>query len=146
MNKIVIFIVALVLLGLGGFAFIQQKNKALYGSYENANPTESVSTTSTETIVTTTTSTPTPTPTPTPTAPRLTKEEVAKHNSTSSCYSIINSGVYDLTSWVAKHPGGQSAILGICGKDGTSAFMSQHGGGQKQIDLLATFKIGALVQ
>lgn len=72
--------------------------------------------------------------------------DVAGHKDAASCWSIVNGGVYDLTSWIGKHPGGDKAILGICGKDGSSAFNSQHGGMQKQISLLATFKIGELAK
>lgn len=142
MNKIVISIVALVLIGLGGFAFVQQKNKA-----DTSNGSYNTTDTATSTVETTSETTPTETtPTPTPTAPKLTAEEVAKHTDKSSCYTIINESVYDLTAWIAKHPGGEKGILSICGKDGTAAFMGKHGGGQKQIDLLATFRIGALVK
>lgn len=52
-----------------------------------------------------------------------TMAEVATANSAENCLSVINSKVYNLTEWIKKHPGGQKAILGICGKDGTEAFM-----------------------
>src|SRR4051812_31804730 len=73
-----------------------------------------------------------------------TLDEVSKHPNATSCWSAINGGVYDLTDWIAKHPGGSEAILSICGKDGSEAFNAQHGGQQKQADILATFKIGEL--
>lgn len=72
--------------------------------------------------------------------------EVLTHKDASSCWTAINGNVYDLTSWVSKHPGGQEAILGICGKDGSIAFNGQHGETKKQADILATFKIGSLSQ
>jgi cytochrome b involved in lipid metabolism len=71
-----------------------------------------------------------------------TKEEVAAHKDASSCWTIIRTEVYELTNWIKQHPGGAQAILGLCGKDGTVAFESQHGGSQKQEDVLSTFKIG----
>lgn len=74
----------------------------------------------------------------------FTKEELAKHADVSSCYSSINGFVYDLTAWISKHPGGKTAILSICGKDGSSAFNGQHGGKEKQEVKLETFKIGTL--
>ena len=70
--------------------------------------------------------------------------QVAVHKDVSSCWSAVNDNVYDLTSWVAKHPGGEGAILSICGKNGSAAFNGKHDGAQKQADILATFKIGAL--
>lgn len=76
----------------------------------------------------------------------LTLEEVAKHNNADSCYSAIRGSVYDLTSWVYRHPGGSARILSICGKDGTSAFTTQHAGEPRPEQMLATFKIGELVK
>ena len=55
-------------------------------------------------------------------------EAVAQHSSKESCWSVIDGKVYDLTSWISKHPGGAGSILRICGVDGTAAFNSQHGG------------------
>jgi cytochrome b involved in lipid metabolism len=87
----------------------------------------------------------TPAETPAPTAAKeYTLAEVATHKNQTSCWSAINGKVYDLTSWIAEHPGGEGAILGICGKDGSAAFNGQHGGQQKQADVLATFMIGNL--
>jgi len=85
-------------------------------------------------------------PAPEPTAGTYTLAHVAPHNSATSCWSIINGGVYDLTSWIAKHPGGKQAILSLCGKDGSAAFNGQHEGGEKQAAMLVTLKIGTLVQ
>ena len=78
------------------------------------------------------TSTPKPTVTPEPTVTAgpvsVSKAEVAKNNSRSSCWVIIDGSVYDLTRWIAQHPGGASNILNLCGSDGTSAFEGMHGG------------------
>ena len=87
----------------------------------------------------------TPTPvTPTPVTPGYTKEEVAQHATESSCWSIVNGDVYDLTSYISKHPGGSRNILRICGKDGTSAFEGQHGGESRPERTLEGYKIGPL--
>jgi len=69
---------------------------------------------------------------------------VAKHADQLSCWSAVNGNVYDLTSWIAQHPGGEGAILSICGKDGSAAFNNQHGGQGRPEAILQTFKIGAL--
>lgn len=76
----------------------------------------------------------------------LTVAVVATHNNASSCYTIIDGNVYDLTKWIPQHPGGQAAILSLCGHDGTAAFHGQHDDAKKQADILATFKIGVLVK
>lgn len=71
-------------------------------------------------------------------------EDVAEHNTSSDCWAIINSGVYDLTSWISRHPGGERAIEGLCGKDGSAAFNGQHGGGASQEAILVELKVGVL--
>lgn len=68
--------------------------------------------------------------------------EVATHDTAGDCWAIINGGVYDLTSWIPRHPGGERAIEGLCGKDGSAAFNGQHGGGEAQAAVLADLKVG----
>lgn len=70
--------------------------------------------------------------------------DISQHGSETSCWTIINGGVYDLSDWIGKHPGGKRAILSICGKDGSGAFNAQHGGAQLQQDILKGYKIGVL--
>lgn len=76
----------------------------------------------------------------------FTKAQVAAHASASSCYTTIGGFVYDLTSWIAQHPGGQSAILSLCGINGAATFNAQHGGQGNPAAELASLKIGTLVQ
>lgn len=78
------------------------------------------------------------------TASGYTMAQVAKHAGASSCWTAIGTSVYDLTSWVNAHPGGQQPILGLCGTDGTAAFTQQHGGQGKPEKELASFRIGPL--
>jgi len=73
-------------------------------------------------------------------------EEVAKHNSRESCWTVIRGEVYDLTQWIDKHPGGADKILALCGKDGTQAFEKKHGGQEKPEKALEQFEIGKLKQ
>lgn len=87
--------------------------------------------------------------TPTPaqvTVQTFTLTDIAKHNSASSCYSTINGSVYDLTSWISEHPGGERAILSLCGRDGSEAFDTKHSDDRRPAEELAHFKIGALAQ
>ena len=70
--------------------------------------------------------------------------EVRMHDGVASCWAAVNGKVYDLTSFVSKHPGGDQNILNICGKDGTAAFANQHEGDQKPNELLASFYLGDL--
>ncbi|HEX8591561.1 MAG TPA: cytochrome b5-like heme/steroid binding domain-containing protein, partial [Candidatus Paceibacterota bacterium] len=74
----------------------------------------------------------------------LSLEEVARHGSRADCWSAINGSVYDLTSWIPQHPGGEQAILILCGTDGSATFNAQHGGAARQQAILAGFKVGDL--
>jgi cytochrome b involved in lipid metabolism len=71
-------------------------------------------------------------------------EEVQTHNSKQSCWSVVRGKVYDLTSWISNHPGGEKAILNICGRDGTQFFEKQHGGKEKPEKILSQFEIGKI--
>lgn len=73
-----------------------------------------------------------------------TMSQLATHTTASSCWTAIDGSVYDLTSWIQAHPGGSQPILGLCGKDGSSAFTRQHSTDTKPHEMLATFKIGTL--
>jgi cytochrome b involved in lipid metabolism len=73
----------------------------------------------------------------------LSNAEIRTHNSKSDCWSIVNGNVYNLTSYVSSHPGGQSVIANICGKDGSSAFANQHGNQGKPNNVLSGFLLGA---
>lgn len=93
----------------------------------------------------TTTTVVTPQPTVQPgTSGGITLSQIAKHNSSTSCWSAINGSVYDLTSWIPNHPGGEQAILSMCGIDGSNAYNNQHGGSSKPARILGGFKIGTL--
>jgi cytochrome b involved in lipid metabolism len=70
--------------------------------------------------------------------------EVEMHKTVNSCWATISGKVYDLTTWIPKHPGGPDKILAICGKDGTEPFMSQHGKNSQIVAGLQTFYIGNL--
>jgi len=82
--------------------------------------------------------------TDTSTLKTFTAQEVVTHGNSSSCWTIINNEIYDLTSFIQNHPGGDKAILSLCGKNGTDAFTKQHGGQSKPENTLAKFVIGNL--
>lgn len=77
-------------------------------------------------------------------AKTYTMADVAAHKDAASCWSAIDGGVYDLTGWIGRHPGGSDAIFYLCGKDGSDAFNEQHGGQRRPARELDGFKIGAL--
>lgn len=79
-------------------------------------------------------------------AKTYTMADVAAHATKESCWSAVRGNVYDLTLWIGSHPGGERAIIGLCGKDGTSAFEARHGGSERPEETLASFQIGVLAQ
>lgn len=83
---------------------------------------------------------------PSPVSEDMILSQVAEHAARENCWTIINGNVYNLTSWIPNHPGGETAILQLCGKDGSQKFNGKHGGVAKQAAVLAGFKIGALDQ
>ena len=93
--------------------------------------------------------TPTPSPTPEPEMTRQTGYTMAKvkvNNSASSCWSVINGNVYNLTQWINSHPGGPSVIRGLCGVDGTSSFNGKHRGQGNPTATLASYLLGPLAK
>lgn len=96
-----------------------------------------------------TNSNPTPVVTPpttggTTTAKTYTLADIKLHNTRASCWTVVNGSVYDVTAWISQHPGGASAIIGMCGIDGSAAFNGQHGDQARPATELASFKIGVL--
>ncbi|MEM3067351.1 MAG: cytochrome b5-like heme/steroid binding domain-containing protein [Thermoplasmata archaeon] len=54
--------------------------------------------------------------------------ELALHNSETDCWVVYKGKVYDLTSWLDKHPGGVKPISKHCGTFGfEEAFIKKHG-------------------
>lgn len=87
----------------------------------------------------------TPTPEPIKTAAALyTMAKVRENDSASSCWSVINENVYNLTQWINSHPGGASVIRGLCGTDGTSSFNGRHRGQGNPTSTLAGYFLGPL--
>lgn len=79
-------------------------------------------------------------------AATYTAQDVATHNSASNCWTIVNSKVYNLTSYIASssHPGGTAAITGLCGIDSTAAFTAKHGSSAAANTALASLYLGDL--
>ena len=82
---------------------------------------------------------------PAETGPKTyTMAEVQAQAAAGKCWTVINAKVYDLSSWISKHPGGSAAIQSLCGINGTAKFTAMHGGATKQEAILATFLVGSL--
>lgn len=70
--------------------------------------------------------------------------DVQTHNTQANCWSTINGNVYDLSTWVSRHPGGAKPIIGLCGTDGSAIYNKQHGTAKRPTAALALLKIGRL--
>lgn len=86
-------------------------------------PTEPTTTQATPTSVQNVNRQVTKTPTPTPTVNLF--AEVPKHNNSNSCWMIIGGHIYDVTTYLGSHSGGDASILKYCGQDATTAFNTQ---------------------
>eukprot|EP00238_Polyblepharides_amylifera_P003040 CAMPEP_0196587688 /NCGR_PEP_ID=MMETSP1081-20130531/58279_1 /TAXON_ID=36882 /ORGANISM="Pyramimonas amylifera, Strain CCMP720" /LENGTH=99 /DNA_ID=CAMNT_0041909939 /DNA_START=227 /DNA_END=526 /DNA_ORIENTATION=+ len=74
----------------------------------------------------------------------LTKAEVAKHNTREDVWVILKDKVYDVSSYVEEHPGGD-AILNHAGEDSTAEFYGpQHP--SRVFDMIDEFYVGDLVK
>ncbi len=56
----------------------------------------------------------------------MTLAEVAKHDKPTDCYIAVHGKVYNVTSFLSKHPGGEERIMMYAGNDATFAFDNQN--------------------
>jgi len=69
--------------------------------------------------------------------------ELAKHNTAEDCYICISGRVFDVTTWLADHPGGVEVILDLAGKDATKEF-EEIGHSEYAVEVSEKFLIGNL--
>lgn len=144
-NKIIGIILTTVLLTAGVFMIVsdQQRAKESVSTPKVEIPTSVTSTSASVAPKSTTPSTTVSTP-KTTISSGYTAVQVALHASAADCWTIVNGNVYNLTSWISRHPGGERAILQMCGTDASSDFNEQHGGQGGPERILAGYKVGAL--
>ena len=134
MNKKLILVLLVLVVLAGGFYFFKSKsyNKS-YDMSENKISDSNMdnNSTSSSTIVEASSTI-------------YTIADISMHAPKDSCWSSIEGKVYDLTSWIGKHPGGDKAILSICGKDGSQTFDGKHGMDPKAKGVLPKFYLGDL--
>lgn len=75
---------------------------------------------------------------------QITMAEVKNHNSANDCWTVVDGMVYDVTSFVSRHPAGSSAIKEMCGVDASEDFMEEHMDQAEPMDWLDRLKIGEL--
>lgn len=113
-----ILIALVIILGVGGAIFIFTSSSDTNDSSSTKSSTTTPSSTTSETPNEQSTNTD---------ASNLTLSEVAKHNSKSDCWTVIDGIVYDITSYIPRHEGGDN-ILSACGVDGTDFFNGEKAG------------------
>ncbi|AIF70128.1 hypothetical protein PAP_08740 [Palaeococcus pacificus DY20341] len=72
----------------------------------------------------------------------LTLEEVSKHNQSNDCWIIVENKIYNVTSFLNIHPGGEDAIIPYCGTNATEVFFSKHD--QGAYETLQQYYIGRI--
>lgn len=73
-----------------------------------------------------------------------TPAQVAQHKTASNCWTIVGRGVYNLTPYVHRHPGGSRNITSLCGRNGTRSFQLMHAGSSNANSMLSSLRIGTL--
>lgn len=77
----------------------------------------------------------------------LTLDLVAQHSSANDCWIIVQGKVYNVTSFLPRHPGGTEILIPFCGRDASSGFDTKGGKGQHSASaqsLLRSFYVGDL--
>lgn len=74
-----------------------------------------------------------------------TSQQVGIHNVDADCWTIVNNKVYNVTSYLTLHPGGQAAINSLCGIDGSSLFNGKHTDNVNANNALAGLYVGDLI-
>ncbi|KAJ2159713.1 hypothetical protein GGF46_002838 [Coemansia sp. RSA 552] len=69
--------------------------------------------------------------------------DIAKHNSRDDIWIVVHGKVYDVTSFLDEHPGGEEVILEHAGIDATEAF-DDIGHSEDARELLEKYYIGQL--
>lgn len=77
-----------------------------------------------------------------PALPRISPVDLAKHNKKDDCWIAVAGKVYDVTPYLAEHPGGLASLIGGAGKDVTEDFEGIHS--PKAWAILKKYIIGTL--
>lgn len=73
----------------------------------------------------------------------LTYSEVSKHSTKKDLYVVIHDKVYNATTFVDEHPGGEEVLLDVGGQDATEAF-EDVGHSDEAREILEGLKVGTL--
>ena len=70
--------------------------------------------------------------------------EVARHSTATDCWTIVDGSVYNVTSFVSRHPAGPGDLDRMCGGDASDSFLGQHQGQAEPEEWLATLRLGTV--
>lgn len=78
--------------------------------------------------------------------PVLSASDVAQHNSSKSCYVTVGRKVYDVTSFLGDHPGGDDLILDWAGKDVSAILKDElsHTHSEAAYEILDDYLVGII--
>ncbi|CAG7837115.1 unnamed protein product [Allacma fusca] len=85
------------------------------------------------------------TETPMDDLPLFTLDDVSYHDTPNDCWMIIYDRIYDVSSFLTEHPGGDEIMLEYAGRDATLAFRSV-GHSNMAESLLKPYLMGILVE
>jgi len=71
-------------------------------------------------------------------------DEVRLHNTHKDCWTVVGDSVYDVTSFVGRHPAGSPAIKEMCGKNASEDYLGEHSGQKEPEMWLEKLRIGVL--
>ena len=71
-------------------------------------------------------------------------DEVRLHDTHTDCWTVVGDGVYDVTSFVSRHPAGSPAIKEMCGKNASEDYLGEHSGQKEPEMWLEKLRIGSL--
>ena len=75
-------------------------------------------------------------------ANKITRTELAKHSTETSCWIEVNGVVFDATEYLEEHPGGAESIKMLAGQDATEDFAAIHS--VKAWKILEKYAIGVI--
>jgi cytochrome b involved in lipid metabolism len=80
------------------------------------------------------------------TLPVISRQEVEKHNTPDKVWVTYGDGVYDVTKFIANHPGGKEKLMSVAGKDIAAqwSLYAHHKSSPLVHELLSEMKIGVL--
>ncbi|RPB25063.1 Inositolphosphorylceramide-B hydroxylase [Terfezia boudieri ATCC MYA-4762] len=83
---------------------------------------------------------------PAQTLPTITRAELASHNSKKSCYVAVGTRVFDVTEFLADHPGGEDLVMEYAGKDVAEILEDEisHKHSEAAYEILGGYVVGNL--